>query len=189
MNTTLNKIRKLNPCTDGWEKLLNSLGKTKADNDPVLIKTILKSNGLSDALWALSAVEDSEKTIILICADIAESVAYIYNAKNPSDNTINDAIKAKRDYATGITTFSDYCDALNKGINITSGLKGSDYDAAAACCDSAFSHISYQWIASRACVAYAKYYCELLNESTSQDFDDAYKSHENKLTKILLRYL
>ena len=189
MNTTLNKIRKLNPCIDGWEKLIASLGKTKADDDSVLIKTILKSNGLSDALWALSAVEDNENTIILICADIADSVAYIYNSKHPNDSLINDAIQAKRDYANGKSTFSDYCDALNKGIDLTKRLKGSDYDASAACCDSAFSHINAQWIASRACVAYAKYYCALLNNSTSQDFDDAYKSHENKLSKILLKYL
>lgn len=189
MNTTLNKIRKLNPCIDGWEKLLNSLGKTKADDDLVLIKTILKSNGLSDALWALSAVEDNESAIILICADIAESVAYIYNAKHPNDNLITDAIQAKRDYANGKSTFSDYCDSLNKGIDLTKGLKGSDYDAAAACCDSTFSHINPQWVASRASIAYAKYYCSLSSDSTSQDFEDAYKSHENKLTKILLKYL
>lgn len=31
MNTTLNKLREHDPCTDGWKKLLEYLGKTKAD--------------------------------------------------------------------------------------------------------------------------------------------------------------
>ena len=51
MKTTLNKIRKHSPCADGWQKLLTSLGKTKADDEPLSLLTILDSNGLDDAIW------------------------------------------------------------------------------------------------------------------------------------------
>ena len=54
ITTTLSAIRKHRPCEPGWEKLLASLGKTKADNQPLQMVTILKSNGLRDALWCLS---------------------------------------------------------------------------------------------------------------------------------------
>ncbi len=55
--TTLNKIREHGPCEKGWRKLLDHLGKTKADAANVAIETIIDSNGLDDALWCLCAVE------------------------------------------------------------------------------------------------------------------------------------
>ena len=51
MNTTLNLIRSHRPCPEGWEKLLGHLGKTKADDEPLSLATILESNGIDDALW------------------------------------------------------------------------------------------------------------------------------------------
>lgn len=53
LTTTLAAIRSHTPCQQGWEKLLSSLGKTKADDEPLLFETILDSNGIDDALWCL----------------------------------------------------------------------------------------------------------------------------------------
>ncbi len=53
LTTTLNAIRNKIPCTEGWTRLLSNLGKTKADDEPLLFETILDSNGLDDALWCL----------------------------------------------------------------------------------------------------------------------------------------
>jgi hypothetical protein len=41
--TTLNAIREHSPCASGWAELLNTLGKTKADDDPLLLSAILES--------------------------------------------------------------------------------------------------------------------------------------------------
>jgi hypothetical protein len=57
MKTTLNKIRSQSPCEAGWKKLLNTLGKTKADDEELPILTILNSNGIEDAIWCFRAVE------------------------------------------------------------------------------------------------------------------------------------
>ena len=57
MKTTLNAIREHSPCADSWKKLLEHLGKTKADDEPLLVSTIHASNGLDDSLWALRAVD------------------------------------------------------------------------------------------------------------------------------------
>jgi hypothetical protein len=54
--TTLNKIRKYSPCSGGWDKLLKHLSKTKADDEPLSFKTILKSNDIADAIWAFSGI-------------------------------------------------------------------------------------------------------------------------------------
>lgn len=58
--TTLNKIREHHPCTDGWETLLTHLGKTKADDEPLSLLTILESNGLDDALWCLWSLPEHD---------------------------------------------------------------------------------------------------------------------------------
>ena len=57
LTTTLNRIRAHGPCRAGWEKLLRGLGKTQADDEPLPYSTILRINGLDDALWCCRAEE------------------------------------------------------------------------------------------------------------------------------------
>lgn len=68
ITTTLNAIRAQHPCEDGWKRLLIDLGKTKADDEPLPLVTILDSNGIDDALWCLRAVEgfDKEKRVFAV---------------------------------------------------------------------------------------------------------------------------
>ena len=63
MKTTLNKIRENSPCESGWEKLLNTLGKTKADDEELALLTILDSNGIRDAIWCFRSVDGYDKEI------------------------------------------------------------------------------------------------------------------------------
>ena len=77
MKTTLNKIRSHSPCTSGWTKLLKNLGKTQADDEPLLITTILDSNGVDDALWCLRAVDGHQSEMRLFAVDCARSVQHL----------------------------------------------------------------------------------------------------------------
>lgn len=99
--TTLNRIRENNPCHDGWTKLLAYLGKTQADDAPLDLLTILKSNGVADCLWAFQCTDDNESIYRHIAADFAESVLHIYETDYPNDNRPRLAIQAARDYADG----------------------------------------------------------------------------------------
>ena len=108
METTLNKIKEHSPCEDGWAKLLKHLGKTSADDDTISVKTILGSNGIDDALWALRAVDGEDKKMLLMCADIAESVLHIYSKHYPDDKRVPDAIQAKRDFANDLISQEQY---------------------------------------------------------------------------------
>lgn len=57
--TTLNRIRECVPfCQESWEKLLEHLGKTKADDEPLPLLIILEFNGLDDAIRALWAIDE-----------------------------------------------------------------------------------------------------------------------------------
>lgn len=77
MRTTLNSIRRHSPCRDGWEKLLRHLDKTQPDDEPLLIKTILGSNGLIDALWCLRAVEGHAQEMRLYAVWCARRIQHL----------------------------------------------------------------------------------------------------------------
>jgi len=77
MNTTLNLIRSHSPCEEGWYELLKHLGKTKADDEPLSLATILESNGLEDALWCLRAVPNCHKEARLYAVWCARQVQHL----------------------------------------------------------------------------------------------------------------
>lgn len=88
MTITLNLIRSHSPCKDGWDKLLRSLGKTKADDEPLAFSRILESNGLGDALWCLLSISPMhDREIRLLACDYAERVLHVYEEKYPDDIT------------------------------------------------------------------------------------------------------
>ena len=89
--TTLNEIRAQQPCKGGWENLLSTLGKTKADDEPLSLLTILNSNGLDDALWCLR-VTSLERLSRHFQAWCAEQVLHIFEADRQNDSRIRDQI-------------------------------------------------------------------------------------------------
>lgn len=99
MKTTLNKIRTHSPCESGWKKLLNHLGKTKADDEPLAITTVLDSNGFYDALWCLLAVEGHDREIRLYAVWCARQVQHLM-----TDKCSLDALDVAERYANGQAT-------------------------------------------------------------------------------------
>jgi len=96
--TTLNAISKHCPCSGGWETLLNNLNKTEADDEPLSLMTILESNGIKDAVWALRCFDYLDFCLFL--ADVAESILHKHEESNdPKAPRL--AIQAIRDYKLG----------------------------------------------------------------------------------------
>ena len=126
MRTTLNKIREHQPCAGGWEKLLSYLGKTKADDEPLSITTILDSNGLDDALWCLRAVERHDKEIRLFAVWCARQVQHLLK----DQRSINALDVAER-YANGQATEAELKDAWNAA---RAAARVAAEDAALAMC-------------------------------------------------------
>ena len=105
--TTLNEIRAHAPCKEGWEKLLSHLGKTRADDEPLALLTILESNGFDDALWCLrtKSLDRLSRHFQAWCAD---QVLHLFEAERPGDTRVSaqiavlrndDATDAERDAA------------------------------------------------------------------------------------------
>ena len=102
MKTTLNAIRKHHPCKDGWEKLLKHLGKTSADDEPLSLLTILKSNGLDHALWCFRAVDGFEKEKQLLAITYAREVEHLMPAESKK------ALDVFERYANGLATQDEF---------------------------------------------------------------------------------
>ena len=100
MITTLNQIRAKSPCSEGWTKLLAHLGKTKADDEPLSIVTVLDSNGLDDALWCLRAVAGRDKEIRLYAVWCARQVQHLMTDPR-SINALDVAERFANGNATG----------------------------------------------------------------------------------------
>ena len=141
METTLKKINKYCPCTSGWTTLLENLGKSKADDEPLELMTILKSNGIKDAVWALRCFDYLDYCLFL--ADVAESVLPIFEAKYTNDLRPRLAIQAVRDYKSGLISIDD--------------LKDYAADAHAAYTDAAADAAAYAAYAAAAADAYSAY--------------------------------
>jgi hypothetical protein len=145
MQTTLNKIKSYSPCgllepkntNLGWGKLLNYLGKTEADDEPLELRTILESNGIDDTLWAFRAVEGKDKEIRLFATDCAEMVLPIYEKQYPNDNRPRKAIQAARDYANGLITAEELNDAAGAAADAARAAAWWAARAAGAAADAA----------------------------------------------------
>ena len=100
--TTLSRIREALPCREGWEKLLAHLGKTKADDEPLQLMTVLDSNGLDDALWVLSYAMPDDRLARHFQAWCAEEVLHIFEAERPNDMRVRDQIAMLRNDETTV---------------------------------------------------------------------------------------
>ena len=94
--TTLAAIRAASPCQVGWRKLLGTLGKTSADDEPLDLLTVLDSNGLDDALWVLSYAMPDDRLARHFQAWCAEQVLHLFEAERPDDARVRDQIAMLR---------------------------------------------------------------------------------------------
>ena len=133
--TTLNAIRAHHPCAEGWEKLLAHLGKTKADDEPLPLLTILDSNGLDDALWCLRAMPEHAREWRLFAVWCARQVQHLM-----TDQRSISALDVAERYALG--------DASDKDLDAAGAAASGAAEAASM--DAAMAAWAAAWAAARA---------------------------------------
>ena len=155
MKTTLNKIRERNPCDASWKKLLQSLGKTEADDTEISVRYILDLLGVGDAIWALRAVEGHDREIRLFACDCAESVLYLFEQKCPDDKRPRNAIEVAMRYANGEATSDELttADAAARAAEDAAALAAGDAAAWAAWAVARAAEGAAAWVAAAAAVA------------------------------------
>src|SRR6185503_3979478 len=144
MKTTLNQIREHSPCEEGWKKLLKSLNKTKADDEPVSIVQVLDSNGLDDALWCLRAVKGCDREIRLFAVWCARQVEHLME-----DERSKQALVVAERHANGEATDAELAAARDAAWDAA----GAAWDAAgaaawAAAWDAAWDAAGAAWAAA-----------------------------------------
>jgi len=97
--TTLNKIREISPCEDGWKILLTHLNKTKADDEQLDFKTIIEAIGIEDTLWCLKTQEF--KDYYKFCTRVAYSVLPLFEEEHPEDKRPRLGIEAVEKFMKG----------------------------------------------------------------------------------------
>ena len=101
LTTTLDLLHKAGACTSGYKTLITALGAEYPHEKPIDLLTILDTNGLDDALWALCATaENCDMVARLMAADFAEQVLPIWQ-KYSKDERPALAIQATRDFTHG----------------------------------------------------------------------------------------
>ena len=123
LTTTLNHIRDNHPCTDGWTKLLAGLGKTKADDEPVAYATILRINGLGDALWCMRAEPQHANLWRMFAVRCARKVEHLM-----TDQRSRDALDVAERHANGQATDEE----LAAARDAADAARGAAWAAAAA---------------------------------------------------------
>lgn len=134
LTTTLNEIRKHDPCVEGWEKVLRFLGKTGADDEPLTLLTVLESNGLDDALWGLRALDPKyDNAVRLYACFCARYSLDTFEKQYPEDKRPRHAIETAERYARGQANEDDLVaagDAIWDAVRATAG--DAIWDAAGA---------------------------------------------------------
>ena len=128
--TTLNKIRSLSPSIYSFGKLLNHLGKTKADDDPISMKVILDSNGIDDAIWCIRALD--KQSAVGFAIYCAEKVLPIFEKEYPDDDRPRKAIEAAKNINISPDAVAAAADAYADAAYAADYASYSDADYAAA---------------------------------------------------------
>ena len=141
ITTTLKAIKAHGPCKEGWLKLVKALGGVRKYGltTPLPLLTILESNGLSDALWALRAVQGNDKEVWLLSCDFAEHALRYFEDKYPDDKRPRIAIEVARRFIEGTATLDDLIQARSAAY-LAAHAAQADASASAYTASAATAH-------------------------------------------------
>lgn len=135
---TLNKIKAHASCQDRWQKLLNHLGKTEADDEEFSLADVLDSNGLDDALWCLRCLPEHDKKWRLLAVKFARQVQHLMEDKRSFE-----ALDVAEKYAKSEATDKELRDAWTAARGAAWSGAGAAFWAARAAAWSAAGYAAW----------------------------------------------
>ena len=98
--TTLQLCKDNSACVTGYEKLLKHVGIDYPKDKKISILTILESNSLDDALWALQYASVGDNKIFLMKFGVwcAEQCYQYWENEFPEDNRVKMCIEATHSF-------------------------------------------------------------------------------------------
>jgi len=136
MKITINKIRELNPCNTGYQRLLNQLGSGfDKDKEFEVSSLVGGENTINDITWLLGEAKN-KRVLVEFAVFCAELVLPIY--ENTSDNKAPgeaiELVKKWLDDASSVTKCelsAAYAAAYNAAYNAADAAYAAAYNAAA----------------------------------------------------------
>ena len=139
--------------------MLKNLKKTKADDEPLALSYILKSNGIQDAIRALKCFDYLDFCLFL--ADVVESILSIYEKKH-NDTALRDAINAIRLYKEGKISKKEL-------IDIAKAANNDCVIAAATAANASYATASASYAATSAFYVTAKVVAAAYHDADNYD--------------------
>jgi len=126
--TTLNKIKDCKMDKYAWKKLLKSLNKKEADDEPLSFLTIVNNIDLADALWCCHAEPQYDKEWRLLAVSFARRFErYVHKSSG------EEAIKTAERFANGEATKEELADAfMESTVKLGANWNSSDAASKAA---------------------------------------------------------
>lgn len=150
ITTTLERIKACKPCEEQYKKLLEGLGKTKADDEPLPYAKILEINGLGYALWCLRAEPQHSNLWRLMAVRFAREVQHLMK----DQRSINALDVAER-HATGQATDEELEAARVAAVEAWAATRSLAAQAAAWAVSAWAWVTSWAWAAEAAAYAVA----------------------------------
>ena len=170
MKTTLRKIKEKRLNDKSWTKLLKSLNKTKADDEPLSILHIIESNGIEDAIWCLRAVEGHDRTIRLFAVWCARQVQHLM--EDPRSLKALDVAEA---FANGLATEEEL-----------KAASSAAWDATRAASSATRAAASYAaWTTASYAAWTTESYAASSAAASAAAWTAAWAARENQKTKLL----
>ena len=153
---TLKQLRDADACIEGYNKLVCHLSGKEFDaekethirfahNESISILTILESNGIDDALWALRCLENHDRDLRLFavwCARKVEHLSHDERVKNCND--------AAEKFANGVATAKELAAARESARESAREAAGEAARAAARAAPGAAGAAAWAARAARA---------------------------------------
>jgi hypothetical protein len=112
--TTLALLRNADACDSGLATLTASLPKTQSEGKQISLAHILKSNGLSHAIWALRATTvDGKRYAQRMAIDFTLEWLPLFEKQYPDDKWPRTAIEAASLFLDGKITLKELIDAAD----------------------------------------------------------------------------
>jgi hypothetical protein len=131
ITTTLERIRAHRPCEEGWRKLLEGLGKTGANDEPLPFARIVEINGIDDALWCCRVEPQYAREWRLFAVWCARQVQHLM--KDPRSIA---ALDVAERYARGEATRKEL-DAAQTNARAASTRSDAEWYATGGACAAA----------------------------------------------------
>lgn len=184
--TTLKRIQECEPFDSVWGALLSYLGKTEADDTPLSLLTILEAAGLSNAVWALRAVDGPacERDARLFAVRCARQEQHLLQSEHTMEDA-QEALDVAEWHGVGAATddeLGEVCDAAYKVWEEWNEADMAVDSACAAACAASGSvarERAFDAICAAACAA-AYDACRALNEDSDKALQDATWNAANK---------